>query len=119
MIQDIAPHKYDVTYESITAMETDVILVFQKDSLLCHMDGSQITYPIAKELTEVQPEVLKEARFLFRIDDTAYFKLDGAKIAESAHWKYLPQKNLRDVRPLWKAFCGYYRFSDLSVVCGE
>ena len=75
MIQDITPHKYDVSYRITEAGEQDVMLIYQKDSLLCHTEENEITYPSVKEITEAVPDVCKKARYLFRIDNQNYFEL--------------------------------------------
>ena len=38
MIQDIAPHRYDVAYRKQEARDQDIILLYQNDRLLCRMD---------------------------------------------------------------------------------
>ncbi len=124
MIQDIAPHQYNVAYENATVKETDIILVFGADGLLCQMEGSQIAYPAAKDLAERVPEVYENATFLFHIDDTAYFMLEENGLLEFGTWNYLPWKQLRDVRPLWKAFAGVtgyqlYQWYAQNKFCGR
>ena len=36
MIQDIAPHKYDITYRTVPPEADDIMLIYRGDTLLCH-----------------------------------------------------------------------------------
>ena len=110
MIQDIAPHKYNVTYQIVNAKEQDIMLIYQKDSLLCHMEENKITYPSVREIAEVFPDIYKKTRFLFRIDEQNYFELPQAEISEFGKWHYISRENLRNVRPIWKAYAGITGF---------
>ena len=56
MIQDIAPHQYDVTYKNAKAEPDNIMLIYDKGSLLCHMEGNQISYPTVREIAEVFPD---------------------------------------------------------------
>ncbi len=110
MIQDIAPHQYDVAYRNTEATVDSIMLVYRKDRLLCHMEGSQVTYPTAKELMGVVPDLCRKADFLFRIDGKTYFELREPEIKAFGAWKYLPKGELRYARPIWKAYAGITGF---------
>jgi len=110
MIQDIAPHQYDVVYRNTEATADSIMLVYQKDGLLCHMEGGQITYPTVKELIGAVPDLAGKAKFLFRIDGKAYFGLWESETEAFGAWEYLPKKELRHARPIWKAFAGITGF---------
>lgn len=110
MIQDIAPHQYDVTYRTTEANEEDMMLIYGKDGLLCRVEGDQITYPTVKEAAKVCPDISKKARFLFRIDERNYFELTQPEIPEFGTWTYLHREKLRHVRPMWKSFAGITGF---------
>ncbi len=110
MIQDITPHKYDVTYQAADAKETDILLIYQNDSLLCCMEDNKITYPSVKEIAETFPDVYIKARFLFCIDEQNYFELAQAELSEFGKWRYISREKLRNVRPIWKVFAGITGF---------
>ena len=106
MIQDIAPHRYDVTFCVPEVKKNDYMLIYHEDNVLCHMQGAAIAYPFVEDIEEAFPEVYKKAKFLFKIDDVNYFGLPNAEISEFCHWKYLPKEYMRKVEPVWKAFAG-------------
>lgn len=110
MIQDIAPHQYDVTYRKTEVKDNDIMLIYNQGSLLCRMEGGNITYPTVKEIAEVFPGIYEKAKFLFRIDEEDYFELRKPKLDEFAGWSYLPKEGLRNARPIWKAYAGITGF---------
>lgn len=110
MLQDIAPHKYDVTYRNVEVADDDVMLIFRDGALLCSMDGDDISYPDVKDIEEVFPQVKEKAKFLFRIDDTDYFELRKPEIEPFGKWQYVMKDTVRSMRPLWKAFAAVTAF---------
>ena len=110
MIQDIAPHQYDVTYRNTEVKDSDIMLIYYQGSLLCHMEGNQITYPTVKEIAAIFPNVYEKAKFLFRIDEEDYFELPKPVIEAFDTWTYLPKEGLRNARPIWKAYAGITGF---------
>lgn len=110
MIQDIAPHQYDVTYRKTEVKDHDIMLIYREGELLCHMEDNQITYPTVKEVAVVFPNIYQKAKFLFRIDEEDYFELRKPEIEAFAGWNYLPKEGLRNARPIWKAYAGITGF---------
>ena len=71
MIQDIAPHKLHNEYEPArVAAPEDPVLCFTAEGLYCRIEDGTLFLPCAKELTETEQARL---RYLFRIDETAFF----------------------------------------------
>lgn len=110
MIQDITPHRYDVSYQRPKVKDNDIMLIYGKDGLLCRIKDNQITYPSVKEVAEVYPEICKKARYLFCIDEQNYFELPQTKIPEFGKWTCLSMEKLRYVRPIWKVYAGITGF---------
>ncbi len=125
MIQDIAPHQYDVTYRRTEVKDNDIMLIYHKGSLLCHMDGEEITYPTVEEIAVIFPEVYEKAKFLFSIDEEDYFELRSPYVEKfekqlgiwcekygrgKESWTYLSRDAIRNVRPIWKAFAAITGF---------
>ena len=110
MIQDIAPHRYDVAYRTPEAGENDRMLIYNKGGLLCRMEEDSVSYPSVGTIAEIYPDIYKEAAFLFRIDDRNYFGLLNEKICPMENYIFLPKEKLRNVRPIWKAFAGITGF---------
>lgn len=110
MIQDITPHQYNITYHNLKAEENSILLIFQGSGILCHTDRNGIVYPTVKEIEEILPTVYEMAGFLFRIDNTNYFHIYEETIFSFGKWRYLSKENLRNVRPIWKAYAGITGF---------
>ena len=110
MIQDIAPHKYDITYRSDPPEHDDIMLIYRKDGLLCRRDGDTVSYPRVEEIAAVFPQVYENAKFLFRIDDYDYYELRSPEIAPFDSWNYLTRNDLRPLSPGWLVFAGITGF---------
>lgn len=125
MIQDIAPHQYDVTYRRTEVKDQSIMLIYHNGGLLCQMEGEEITYPTVEEIAEVYPDVYEKAKFLFCIDAEDYFELRSPYIekfenllekwrerygTERKNWTYLSRDAIRNVRPVWKAFAAITGF---------
>lgn len=104
MLQDIAPHKYDVTYRTVDVADDDVMLIFRDNALLCSIDEEGISYPSVAEIEEIFPDIREKAKFMFRIDDNDYFELRSSEIQPFGKWQYMPKEQVRTLKPLWKAF---------------
>lgn len=110
MLQDIAPHKYDVTYRTVDVADDDVMLIFRDNSLLCRVDEDGVHYPEVTELEKIFPDIRKKAKFMFRIDDYDYFELRNHEIEPFDDWKYIHKDEVRTMKPLWKAFAAVTGF---------
>lgn len=110
MIQDIVPHKFDITYCTKKVQKQDRMLVYGKQGLLCREAEDGIAFPLAEEIEEMDSAILKEAVFLFRIDKEDYFGLPEAELCTFGAYRYMPKQKLRNVRPLWQAFAGITGF---------
>ena len=110
MLQDIAPHKYDVTYRTVDVADDDVMLIFRDNALLCSIDEEGISYPSVAEMEEIFPDIREKAKFMFRIDDNDYFELRSPEIEPFGKWQYMPKEQVRTLKPLWKAFAAVTGF---------
>ncbi len=75
MIQDIAPKKYDNTFQCKSPREADTVFVFDQNAVLCRKNGTAVCYPTLEQL-EAAPG---DCTFLFSIDDVDYFLLRSAR----------------------------------------
>lgn len=110
MIQDIAPHKYDVTYRNVEVHDDDVMLIYRDDALLCCIEGGDIRYPEVRDIAAVFSQIKQKAKFLFRIDDTDYFELRSPEIEPFDQWKYVSKEKIREFRPIWQIFAAITGF---------
>ena len=123
MIQDIFPHKYDVTYKNIQPSDRDLLLIFSADSILCRKGKDEVIFPTVRELTSIIPNVKGKARFLFTLDNINYFDLPDFKVEPFDGWSYLPKEKFRGLRPIDKAFTmvtalQIHRFYSKNTFCG-
>jgi len=110
MLQDIAPHKYDVTYRKVDVADDDIILIFRDNSVLCCPDEEEMVYPSVSEIESVFPQIREKAKFMFRIDDTDYFELRKPELEPFGKWSYIHKDVIRNVTPLWKVFAAVTGF---------
>ena len=110
MLQDIAPHKYDVTYRRAEAGDDDVLLIYRDNALLCCFDGEEVLYPRVRDIAEVFPQVREKAKFMFRIDDVDYQELRKPEIKPFGRWDYVHKDRIRELKPLWKVFAAVTGF---------
>lgn len=110
MIQDIAPHKYDITYRSDPPEHGDIMLIYRKEGLLCRREGDSISYPRVEEIAAVYPQVYEKAKFLFRIDHCDYYELRSPEIDPFDCWDYITRNDLRPLSPGWLVFAGITGF---------
>lgn len=110
MLQDIAPHKYDVTYRKVDVADDDIILIFRDNSVLCCPDEEEMVYPSVSEIESVFPQIRDKAKFMFRIDDTDYFELRKPELEPFGKWSYIHKDVIRNVTPLWKVFAAVTGF---------
>lgn len=111
MIQDIAPHRYDVTYKNADAEQDDIMLIYDRGALLCSCRASEdskliteVEFPTVGEVAQVFPRAAEKAKFMFSIDDRNYFEIRDEEIEPFEQWQYVSRVKFRDMRPIWKAF---------------
>ena len=123
MIQDIAPHQYNITYQTPYPKAGDNVLAFQNGGVLCKINDNNIFFPSVEEVSEKFLPIYKQARFFFDIDGQSYFGLPDAQIDRFGDWDYLPVGKLRRIKPMWKAYAGItgyqiYQFYTQNRFCG-
>ncbi len=103
MIQDIFPHRYDVSYKRPEAKEGDILLIYSGNSLLCFKEGSEVTFPVISDVLKVFPDALIMAKFLFSIDGANYFEL-RTPVEAFDKWEYLPKDEFRGIKPVLNSY---------------
>ena len=106
MIQDIAPHHYDVTYRTPAVSDDTPILIYHNDQILCHFHNNEISYPTAAQIAAIVPSVYEKAKFLFRIDSQDYFELRNPVLDAFDKWNYQPKSIFRQAKPIWLSYAG-------------
>ncbi|MBE5962744.1 MAG: NAD(+) diphosphatase [Lachnospiraceae bacterium] len=105
MIQDIAPYKYDNTYQQKRIEADDFVLLYQNNKVLLAEKEGMLTFPTFCEMKRAGAEE-KEAQYAFSIDKHAFFLLGGMEVKENETLKFYDLTVFRTLEPMWKAFAG-------------
>ena len=74
MIQDINPHKFDLTYGQPKAQDEDFVLYIKKSRTLLRMvDGDNHEIPQFSDFPEDKETLKENAYYLFAIDGNHYY----------------------------------------------
>ena len=110
MIQDIAPHIYDITYKHLSPCDDDTMLIYDNGRVFCKNEGDTLSFPTVSELEKSIPDVKVRAKFLFCIDGKGYFELYGTLPPEADGYAYLPKGQIRGLSPSWLSFAAITGF---------
>lgn len=102
MIQDIAPHFYNNSYQKRAAAPTDTVFIFDGGKLLCKTE-EPLCWPTFEEL-HLAPE---KAQYLFSIDDAAFFITSETLESLPAGFAFVSPVVLRTAYPRYLAFAGF------------
>lgn len=128
MLQDIAPHEFHIEYKNSLPQDQDFVLCYwNRDALLDTVDQEHMKIPTVGELKE--NGFLNEEstlRYLFAIDEVRFF-LMAAEVPEFASYRYLPNRDIRYIKPMWKAYAAangfrlwcWYRSQRFCGSCGH
>lgn len=124
MIQDIFPHKYDVSYKKPKVCFTDVILIYSHNSLLCKKEKDEVIFPLVSDVMQVFPQAMEKAKFLFSMDSINYFELRNTEFEAFGNWEYMPKEEFRTIKPLRHAFAAItglqiHNFYTNNTFCGK
>lgn len=109
MLQDIAPRQYHVEYTPCEPTEKSPCFVFRDREILETLRAGTVALPTWRELRNY----VGEPRFLFRIDDEAYFQaeLTGETIPDGFDWRDLRGDRQGKSKPLHFAETTAYHLS--------
>ena len=141
MIQDIAPHKFDITYMDGQPKNDSAILFFQNGHLLVgqvsHGQTNEIHFPSYQEVCD--KEIGGEFVYLFRLDETSFFyynvdeKKETQQLVEQLNlqqdivYEWQPRQFFRTALPKEYALAavtamhldGWYRKNRYCGACGH
>lgn len=106
MLQDIAPHKFHIEYKNEQPDDKDWVLCYRKNEVLVDStDPQECRIPTVGELKEkgLMPG-MKFCHYLFSIDEMNFFLVDEKEMPEFDDYRYLINRDLRHLKPMWKAF---------------
>ena len=113
MIQDIAPHTWDITYKNIQPDPDSRVLFFSRGQLLVQQasdmpadesnrDINQISFPRYEDIKTECSDA--KYQYLFTLDDTAFFRValshaDKMHILEVTGGKFINRHYMRSAAP--------------------
>lgn len=113
MIQDIAPHTWDITYKNIQPDPDSRVIFFSRGQLLVqqasdkpadesNQDIHQISFPRYEDIKVECPDA--KYQYLFTLDDTAFFRValshaDKMHILEVTGGKFINRHYMRSAAP--------------------
>lgn len=101
MIQDIKPHRLRNEYRNISAMESDICLVYKDEKVLLKVQDGRIAYPSFQEISAD----VKKGIYAFKIDDRKLFLYLEA-VEERGEYAYRSVNELRQAVPRELAYAG-------------
>ena len=104
MIQDIFPHIYHNEYHSHAPKDNDIILVFDGNEVLLKTDDKTM-FSFAEIKEQVKCETA-EYRYLFEIDETAFYYLRNADVTTIQGVSRYSKNIFRTYEPRYLAFAG-------------
>lgn len=128
MIQEIAPHKYDNTYnKKVTVKDDDYILIFSNNEVFMKKDSNEISIPRFRDLNKKCSISNDNLIHLLKIDEVSFFMLKDFKEED---YTYLSRENtsiFRTLQPQWTAFGGitgkhlydWYSKNKYCGICGS
>lgn len=123
MIQDIAPHTYDPAFRIQEPSDRDYVLHYEYNKVMLLKEREGYVIPTFEDLKE-EEDLKPKARYLFSIDDRAYFCVTDMKMPEFGGYVMEGLPIFRTFEPLHQAFAGItgsqiYRWWQSRRYCGH
>ncbi len=125
MIQDIAPHRFDLTYKRDKASGDDYALCMENNRTLLRKNaagGWEI--PRFSDFGKDGEDLADLAYYLFSIDGTGYYYVKMPGYPAPAGYEFCPTSVFRSVEPMYQAFAGItatqlHRWKESRRFCGR
>lgn len=122
MIQDIFPHIYHNEYHPHVPKDNDIVLVFDGNEVLLKTDEKKM-FSFAEIKEQVESETA-EYRYLFEIDETAFYYLRNADVTTIQGVSRYSKNIFRTYEPRYLAFAGItafqlYQWYESHIFCGK
>lgn len=105
MIQDIHPHRIDMTFTTRPPDDGDFVIILKGSKVLFAVDDGGRTIPSYGRLRETVPGLGDRLVRMFTIDDRAVHFYDGDPGEQQGH-AYDDPMRFREYQPGWEAFAG-------------
>ena len=124
MIQEIAPHKFDLTYGQPKAQDEDFVLFIKKSKTLLRKTAEENhEIPKFSDFPEDKKALKENAYYLFAIDGNHYYYVTEMPEHVSDAYELCPTAAYRKMHPMYQAFAGItatqiHRFKESRKYCG-
>ena len=124
MIQEIAPHKFDLTYGQPKAQDEDFVLFIKKSKTLLRKTAEENhEIPKFSDFPEDKEALKENAYYLFAIDGNHYYYVTEMPEHVSDAYELCPTTAYRKMHPMYQAFAGItatqiHRFKESRKYCG-
>ena len=124
MIQEIAPHKFDLTYGQPKAQDEDFVLFIKKSKTLLRKTAEENhEIPKFSDFQEDKEALKENAYYLFAIDGNHYYYVTEMPEHVSDAYELCPTAAYRKMHPMYQAFAGItatqlHRFKESRKYCG-
>lgn len=125
MIQEIAPHRFDLTYKKPEARDEDFIFYIKENRTLLRTgeDGSY-ELPVFGEFPEEKEELKKKAYYMFSIDEKGCYYVTDMKHRDTDGYAFCGTQVYRQMLPVHHAFAGItatqlHRWKESRRFCGR
>lgn len=125
MIQDIAPHHYDLDFKKPEPRDNDYVLYIKSNKTLLRKAGEENhEIPRFSDFPKEKEALKEDAYYLFTIDDCAYFYVTEMVHGEENGYEFCPTSAYRKMSPRYQAFAGItatqlHRWKESRKFCGR
>lgn len=134
MIQDIAPHQYDNSFQTKEPAQGDYACLIDNNRMLLikKEEGGPLSIPTIEEAGTLVPDLAAKARYLFAIDGESYFLIEEAEDGfeqhlagrEAAGIEWKGTQYFREMEPMYQAFAAItaiqvWRWRESRRYCGH
>ena len=125
MIQEIAPHQYDLTYRQPEPKDDDYVLYIKSSkTLLRKCEDGNYEIPCFSDFPMEKPRLKMKAYYLFSIDGRGYYYVREMLQEEGNGYEFCPTSVYRTMKPMYQAFAGItatqiHRFKESRRFCGR
>ena len=103
MLQDIFPHKLDISFRQPNPQNDDLVLAFDNDKVLLQTGPADPVIPVYQSLSASYPNIVENVSFLFSIDEINVF-LTHEALPPMDDFAYHSVQIFREFQPSWLGF---------------
>ena len=125
MIQDIGPHKFDLTYGQPEPQDHDYVLYMKNNqTLLRKKADSSYEIPCFADFPNEKTKLKANAYYMFAIDDMKYYYVTEMEQGEENGFEFCKTPVYRTMTPMYQAFAGItatqiHRWKESRKYCGR